>query len=215
MVTVTTVWGWREMDALEVSRRKWQRGADGESVVGKRIAKFPDSYYVINDINTGAGNLDHVVVGPTGVFVLDAKNWRGLVQADGTGELLLNGKRLDQDYIKQSVGRLMGVKERICPGGKSEPYFRGLFVFTAARVEARWGQTGHVHCLREDQLWDYIVESKRGKILIPAEVEAIAQAFQRLAEMEKDFTDQAEQAIGKRSLPQKADVAAEAVPRIR
>jgi hypothetical protein len=147
-------WGWLKLDELETERKKWQRGADGETVVGKILANFPEEFLVINDISTPTGNLDHVVVGPTGVFVLDAKNWRGVVQGDGEGELLLNGKRLDKDYIGQYVGRIMGVKDKVCALVPTLAYFQGLFVFTAARVEATWGKTGYVHCLREDQLWD-------------------------------------------------------------
>lgn len=201
LVAAITVWGWRTMEAQEIKRNRWQRGADGESVVGKLIAKFPDDFYVINDISTGAGNLDHVVVGPTGVFILDAKNWRGMVQADGRGELLLNGRRMDKPYIRQFVGRLMGVKTRICelsPG--TDDFFRGVFVFTAASVDRIWGKTGNVYCMREDQLWDYIVESKRGKTLNKAEVENIAQAFLQLAQREKEFTDQAALVMGAKAV---------------
>lgn len=197
LVTIAILWGWRKMDALETNRRKWQRGADGESVVGKLIAKFPDTYYVINDINTGAGNLDHVVVGPTGVFVLDAKNWRGMVQADGTGELLLNGRRTDKAYIRQFEGRLMGMRARVCelsPG--TDDFFRGVFVFTAASVDRIWGKTRQIHCMKEDQLWGYIVENKREKTLTKEAVGKIAQAFLELAQREKDFTDQAPLAVG-------------------
>lgn len=85
----------------------------------------------------------------------------------------------------------MSVRTRIreiAPG--TEDFFRGVFVFTAASVDRIWGKTGNVHCMREDHLWDYIVETKRGKILNKAEVEKIAQAFQELAQREKEFTDQ-------------------------
>ena len=45
-----------------------------------------------------------LVVGPTGVFVLDTKAWRGVVTSDGKGELLLNGQPTDKPYIRQFVG---------------------------------------------------------------------------------------------------------------
>lgn len=188
-------WGNRKLDGWEAERIKWLKGDDGEKTVGKILAKLPDEFYVINDVSTPSGNLDHVVIGPTGVFVLDAKNWRGVVQADGSGELLLNGKRLDKEYIRGFTGRIMGVKERVCPGGRSKPYFCGLFVFTAARIEASWGKTGKVHCLREDQLWDYIVESKTRERLGLDEVKRIADAFWKVAQMDLTITDRATEAI--------------------
>lgn len=193
---VLTKWGWYKLDELEAERANWQRGTEGETVVGKILADFPEDYYVFNDISTPTGNLDHVVVGPTGVFVLDAKNWRGVVQADGKGELLLNGKRTDKADIRSFVGRIMGVREKVRNlAGGADLYFHGVFVFTAARVEAAWGKTGSVHCLREDQLREYIVEKEFGKRLIPAEVEKMAKAFLGLAHMDRDFTDKATQGI--------------------
>ncbi len=195
-------WGWQKLDQVDAERRKWQRGTDGETVVGKILADFPDGFYVISDLSTPSGNLDHVVVGPTGVFVLDAKNWRGVVQADGKGELLLNGKRLDKNYISQYVARIMGVKEKVrALAAGTDPYFQGLFVFTAARVEAAWGKTGRVNCLREDQLRDYIVENEFGKPLEPDEVQRVAQAFLGLAQMDRDFTDRAAQGITHEAVP--------------
>ena len=61
----------------------------------------------------------------------------------------------------------------------------------SARVEANWGTTRSVHCIREDQLIDYIVLSKFGKKLNKQEVDTISQAFLALAHMEKDFTARA------------------------
>jgi hypothetical protein len=183
-------WADRKLDKLEAERLKWQRGAEGETAVGKIIGEFPDDFYVINDLSTPYGNLDHVVVGPTGVFVLDAKNWRGVVQADGKGELLLNTKPTDKAYIRNFVGRFMGVKEKVrALTNGADPYFQGLFVFTAARVEAAWGKTGWVNCLREDQLQHYIVEKEFGKRLPPSVVERLAQAFLSLAQMDRDFAE--------------------------
>jgi hypothetical protein len=82
-----------------------RRGAAGEIHVGNILTDFPDDFCVINDLTTPFGNLDHVVVGPTGVFVLDSKNWRGVVSADGKGELLLNGQPTDKPHVRQFVGR--------------------------------------------------------------------------------------------------------------
>jgi hypothetical protein len=194
-------WADRKLDALEAERIKWQRGTEGETTVGKIIGEFPEDYYVINDLSTPYGNLDHVVVGPTGVFVLDAKNWRGVVQANGKGELLLNGKPTGKADIRNFVGRFMGVKEKVrALTNGADPFFQGLFVFTAARVEAAWGKTGWVNCLRDDQLQQYIVEKEFGKRLSATEVERVAQAFLSLAQMDRDFAEGLIQANGGKSV---------------
>src|SRR5260221_507697 len=105
-------WVHRNMGELDKERKDWRKGADGEVLVGHKLDQFPDNYYVIHDLKTECGNLDHVVIGPTGVFALDTKSWRGVVSADGKGELLVNG-RFENPFVKQLVGRVMGIKDRI------------------------------------------------------------------------------------------------------
>ncbi|MBU6402009.1 MAG: NERD domain-containing protein [Verrucomicrobia bacterium] len=178
----------KKLGALFKQREAMRRGVQGEAIVGRILADFPDEFCVINDVTTPFGNLDHVVVGPTGVFVLDSKSWRGVVSADGKGELLLNGQTTDKPHVRQFVGRMLGVRDRVrvlAPG--LDPFYQGLFVFTAARVDAKWGSTGNVHCVRDDQLHDYIVEKDFGTRLRTGEVERIAQAFLGLAHMDREF----------------------------
>jgi hypothetical protein len=166
-----------------------RKGAAGETLVSLTLESFPAEFYVINDLTTPFGNLDHIVIGPTGVFILDTKNVRGVVTADGAGGVLLNGRTADGLSVKKLVGRAMSIRDRLRPlAPGTEPYFQCVFVFTSAKVEAQWGTTGKVHCLDEEKLYDYIVESKCGKNVKAQEVKIIAQAFLALARMDKDFT---------------------------
>jgi hypothetical protein len=188
---VWLIWKWssRKLDVLEQERMQMRKGAAGESLVAIILGDFPEEFRVINDLTTPFGNLDHVVVGPTGAFIIDTKNWRGVVSADGRGELLSNGRPTDKPFVRQFVGRMMGMKDRVkalAPG--LDPFFQALFVFTSARVDARWGTTGNVNCIRDDQLFNHIVENQRSQKLTKQEVGTIAQAFLGLAHMDADFT---------------------------
>lgn len=164
------------------------RGAMGEHHVADKLANFPDEFCVINDLTTPFGNLDHVVIGPTGVYVLDSKNWRGVVSGNGKGELLWNGQPTDKPLIRPFIGRVMGIRDKVrtlAPG--LDPFYQAAFVFTSARVDAKWGYTGSVHCITDDQLHNYIVEKNYGTKLKPEEVQRIAQAFLGLAQMDREF----------------------------
>lgn len=181
-------WGNKKVTAIERKKDNMFRGAGGEIQVGNVLTKLPDDYCVINDLTTPYGNLDHVVVGPTGVFVLDSKAWRGVVAADGKGELLLNGKPTDKPYVRQFVRRMMGVREKVTTlTAGMEVRFEAVLVFTAAWVEARWGKTGRANCITDDKLYTYISEKDFGRKLKPEEVSQIAQAFYGLAHMDKEF----------------------------
>lgn len=181
-------WGSQKFNKLEKARVAMMRGATGETAVGGKLGDFPDEFCVINDLTTPFGNLDHVVIGPTGVFVLDTKNWRGIVSADGKGELLLNDQPTDKPLIRQFVARMLGIRDKVRTlAADLDPFYQAVFVFTAARVQAKWGTTGTVHCMTDDQLRDYIVEKDFGKRLTPEQVKTVAQAFLGLAHMDREF----------------------------
>jgi len=175
----------RVIDNLEKKRIDFRKGATGEALVNYILAGFPDAYRIIPGVETAFGDIDHVVVGPTGVYAVDTKNWRGIVTADDQGELLLNGRPTKKPAIMNLTRSIMNTKKKIKVRSALDPYVRGVLAFTSARVEAKWGTTGSVHCITDEQLYDYIVEKK--KRLTKKEIELISQAFLSLARMDKDF----------------------------
>lgn len=61
-------------------------GAEGERKTGKILDRLPDGWHVFHDLPMpgGRGNVDHVVVGPAGVFTVETKNYaNGVVIKDG------------------------------------------------------------------------------------------------------------------------------------
>jgi hypothetical protein len=68
----------------------WCRGASGE----RRTARLFDplerhGWAVLHDLAVpgSAANIDHLVIGPGGVFVIDSKQYRGRLQLDAVGKL--------------------------------------------------------------------------------------------------------------------------------
>jgi hypothetical protein len=177
----------KKFKAIENERISFRKGVMGEAVVGYILEGFPDDYRIIHDLSTPFGNIDHVVVGPTGAYVIDAKNWKGVIAADGNGELLLNGKPTQKTEVKNLSRRIMGIKEKLTVLSSLDPYVQGVFAFPSAYIDAKWGTTGYIHCVKDEQLYDYIVENKKAKKLSQKEIESISQAFLALARMDKDF----------------------------
>ena len=61
-------------------------GYQGEKQVAKLLSNsLSDDYYLINDLylREGGGDIDHVVLAPSGVFVLETKNWNGSISISG------------------------------------------------------------------------------------------------------------------------------------
>jgi Ca2+/Na+ antiporter len=173
-------------DRLERERINFRKGAVGEELVGYLLEGLPDDYTVIYGVETSFGDIDHVVVGPSGVYAIDTKNWRGVVTADGKGELFLNGKPTEKPAARNLYRTIMSIKEKIKVLSALDPFIQGVLAFPSAWVEAKWGTTGSVYCVRDEQLYDYIVEKK--KKLTKKEMESILQAFLALARMDKDFS---------------------------
>jgi hypothetical protein len=64
-----------------VDRR--DRGATAEEYVGALLEQLvPEGWRVLHDVNTGRGNVDHVVLGPGGVFTVETKS-HGLERSSG------------------------------------------------------------------------------------------------------------------------------------
>lgn len=62
----------------------WQDGAVGEQWTGQKLRVLESQgWRIFHDLTASYGNIDHVVVGPGGVFLLDSKRWRGSVTVDG------------------------------------------------------------------------------------------------------------------------------------
>ena len=60
---------------------RWKRGKRGEKAVTNKLLSLDNTYYLINDVKLPGqqGNIDHVVVGPCGVFAIETKNYSGSV----------------------------------------------------------------------------------------------------------------------------------------
>jgi hypothetical protein len=71
---------WRLRFRATADTVAWRRGAIGEQRTARLLAPLErHGYQVFHDlaIPGSAANLDHLVVGPTGVFVIDSKRYRG------------------------------------------------------------------------------------------------------------------------------------------
>lgn len=86
----TAVFGRRQ------STEAWRIGAEGERRTAKALDKLPPSYRVLHDLPMprSRANIDHVVVGPTGVFTIETKNYKHGVKIKG-GNVYSAGRKLD------------------------------------------------------------------------------------------------------------------------
>ncbi len=82
LLTVAVFLVWAMRDGLR-SIESFFKGARGEEMVALLLAALPRGYHVFHDVPCGeSGGIDHVVVGPSGLFVIETKCWSGEVTVD-------------------------------------------------------------------------------------------------------------------------------------
>jgi hypothetical protein len=84
----------RRAERLDRRAEAFEQGRAGEVAVSAALARLiPAGYALVDDVRwpgTQKANIDHLVYGPAGMFVVDAKNWTGNV-AVKAGVLRQNG----------------------------------------------------------------------------------------------------------------------------
>lgn len=123
------------------STKAWKTGAEGERRVAEVLAETVD-IEVLHDrrVPGSKANIDHIAVGPAGVFVIDAKKYTGQVEVRDVGGLFRTDERLyvnnrDRTKLVEGVLGQIGVV-RTALGDE----FRGVDVHgVLCFVGCEWG----------------------------------------------------------------------------
>jgi hypothetical protein len=81
-------WGLRFRPSLDAVA--WRRGAAGERRTARLLGPLErHGWVVLHDLAVpgSRANIDHLVIGPAGVFVIDSKQYRGRLRLDASGRL--------------------------------------------------------------------------------------------------------------------------------
>jgi len=91
-------------------------GARGEERVSRLLSELPPGYHVFNDYRAGAMHVDHVVVGPAGVFAVETKCWRGKVTVED-GHILVDGRLPSRPPLSQALREAACVRDKLAGFG--------------------------------------------------------------------------------------------------
>lgn len=103
-------------ERLQRSAALWEQGADGEVAVARALESLPDGWVVLHDLawpGRQRANLDHVVIGPGGVFVVDAKHWTGRIAV--RDEVLSQNGRRRADAVSSVAAAATAVQQIVSP----------------------------------------------------------------------------------------------------
>lgn len=86
---------------------RWLRGAEGERRVGAALAELTaDGWMALHGVSLGRGDVDHILIGPGGIFTIETKSHRGRIPIDN-----IDPKMLKQAYAeKKLIERITGME---------------------------------------------------------------------------------------------------------
>jgi hypothetical protein len=108
--------GWRLRFRSSEQARTWHRGAAGARRTARLLRRLArDGYIVFHDLAVPGSdaNVDHLVIGRSGVFVIDSKQWTGQVHQGADGLVWNNHYPLDRTlatvrWEAEAISHLLG-----------------------------------------------------------------------------------------------------------
>jgi hypothetical protein len=113
-----------------------KRARQAELEVQKILANLDERQYaVFNGLYRGYGDIDHVVIGPTGAFVVETKSSRGDVSLDNLGRLVIDGvDHPRKNYRRQAIQEAWQVKDFLSEHGVEGVFVQPLLALPRANV---------------------------------------------------------------------------------
>ena len=161
--------------------RNVRQGRLGERLVADLLRGLPDDYWLINDVTLGLarGTIDHILIGPCGVVVIETKRVAGSVRCSGD-DWSVNGDRRSRVSQQADSGacavRYFLSARRPDLAGTTLRWVESLIVFThpLCRLEVTNPRTTIV---RYSHLFQVVLELAQKHRMAPSIVEQLAQTL--------------------------------------
>lgn len=171
----------------------YKKGLDGEKRVIEHLSSLEDDYYLINDLKLpeSYGNIDHIILGPNGIFVIETKNFEGKIRCvEDVWYQYKDIWKIPEEHeikspSKQVKGNALKLKQFIESKNVFSKSLRlwvdGIVVFTNPNTNLELNNPT-VLVLKIEELYNYI-KNKRSKIKFSSkELELIGKAILRQIE---------------------------------
>lgn len=150
------------------------KGARGEEYISGILKALPNGYHVFNDFAAGRVRVDHVVVGPAGVFSVETKCWRGRVTLEN-GRIWVDGVSPSRNPLAQTLREAHAVKTALTKAGWVGPV-TPLLTFASNTFEAAIAESHGVVILNANHL---VKSFDNHRVFIPpAELERLVRLME-------------------------------------
>ncbi|MCL2642839.1 MAG: NERD domain-containing protein [Candidatus Bathyarchaeota archaeon] len=161
--------------------RIYKSGRQGEKEVINTLTKsLNDDHYLINGayLKGKGGDIDHIVLGPNGVYVLETKNWSGKIICNGD-QWQRPGKHIKSNpslQIKRNTQKIKKVLDNTHTFQGHKIWVEGIIVFTNPHADLTVNNTT-VTILKLQQLSNYI-KNQNNNCLTKDQIQKIVKQIQ-------------------------------------
>lgn len=165
---------------VHTDERGWRIGADGEEVVGARLSKLPAAWRALHAVPIGkrGSDIDHVVIGPGGVYTINTKNHPHTSVWVGGNTFMVSGHR--QRYVRNCRYEAARASKILTALAGFPVFVTGLIVV----VGAHEGLTiksqppgGDVYVVARKKVADWLMQ--RGSVLTDEHIDSLFQIARR------------------------------------
>ena len=149
---------WRALPEI----RALKQGRDGERAVGQYLERLrANGYQVLHDVMGDGFNVDHVVIGPTGIYTVETKTFSKAVEGDA--KIMFDGETLrvagfepDRDPIVQAKAQASWLRELLSESCGRKFRVRPVILFPGWFVEQGKGTTKDIWVLNPKALPQFL-----------------------------------------------------------
>lgn len=161
---------------VHTDERAYRVGADGEEEVAWRMRKLGDGWHVIHSVPIGEkdSDIDHVVIGPAGVFTLNTKNHSRKKVWVAEKAFMVSGQKTN--YLRNSRHEAARASKLLTAACAFDVPVEPIIVVIAAELTIK-AQPTDVHVVPRKRIGKWL--QRRPSTLAPSSVEAIYEMARR------------------------------------
>jgi hypothetical protein len=172
--------------ATKLSYLHWERrfsGKDAQAKLAEALKALSGEYAVLTDVvlPDSKGNIDRLLVGPNGLFVIETKNYSGCVTCD-EDHWFLNGhplRSLSKEAKRNSLAVRSAIATLFTPPGTHIPYVTPLLVFVTPQTKLKLSNAT-LPVLKLKELGEFVRDYKPKRVIAPQEQRSIVYHLQSL-----------------------------------
>ena len=184
LALIAILYAWRKGAPLVATIKNHRLGRDGERSVGQMLEQLRGKgYCIFHDIIGPDFNIDHVIVGPAGIFTIETKTrskpMRGCskIVYDGNTVRIESGQPIDAP-LDQARAQAQWVSERLNDGRATPFTVQPIVVFPGWYVERTGPRSNRDVWVLNPKMLAQCLEDERS-ILSPALVDSAANTLTR------------------------------------